>query len=191
MMVARRTPRAGVRKPPREETAGGVERPRVRRYGDFGVGGVWSRFADRRFWDAIARGTKPVDRLRWAKPASHGGERTIRWLSNAARGRAWSLLVESAGSRGTVARRGAALERLDDGHATAAARTRVRERFWFVDLGAAVIRGLGLWRRHVEQAARPGDVVDARTPGEQAVVADAVEAVRQDVDPELVAGGLC
>src|SRR5712664_3410798 len=25
---------AGVRKPPREETAGGVERPRVRRYGD-------------------------------------------------------------------------------------------------------------------------------------------------------------
>src|SRR3954465_7833938 len=40
---------AGVRKPPREETAGGVERPRVRRYRDFGVGGVWSRFADRRF----------------------------------------------------------------------------------------------------------------------------------------------
>ena len=34
MMVARRTPGAGVRKPPMEETAGGVERPRVRRYGD-------------------------------------------------------------------------------------------------------------------------------------------------------------
>ena len=30
---------AGVRKPPREETAGGVERVRVRRYGDFVVGG--------------------------------------------------------------------------------------------------------------------------------------------------------
>src|ERR1700677_4385880 len=31
---------AGVRKPPREETAGGVRRPRVRRYGEFGAGGV-------------------------------------------------------------------------------------------------------------------------------------------------------
>jgi hypothetical protein len=29
MMVARRTPGAGVRKPPREETAGDVARPRV------------------------------------------------------------------------------------------------------------------------------------------------------------------
>ena len=34
MTVARRTPGAGVRKPPREETAGGLVRPRVRRYGD-------------------------------------------------------------------------------------------------------------------------------------------------------------
>ena len=39
MMVARRTRGAGVRKPPREETAGGVERSRVRRYGDFDAGG--------------------------------------------------------------------------------------------------------------------------------------------------------
>ena len=31
---------AGVRKPPREETAGGVARWRVRRYGDFGSGGL-------------------------------------------------------------------------------------------------------------------------------------------------------
>ena len=37
MKVARRTPGAGVRKPPREETAGGVARSRVRRYGDFGA----------------------------------------------------------------------------------------------------------------------------------------------------------
>ncbi len=40
MKVARRTPGAGVRKPPREETAGGVVRSRVRRYGDFGAGGL-------------------------------------------------------------------------------------------------------------------------------------------------------
>src|SRR6266566_4426796 len=31
---------AGVRKPPREEIAGGVVRSRVRRYGDFGAGGL-------------------------------------------------------------------------------------------------------------------------------------------------------
>jgi hypothetical protein len=34
MKVARRAPGAGVRKPPKEETAGGVVRLRVRRYGD-------------------------------------------------------------------------------------------------------------------------------------------------------------
>ena len=93
-----------------------------------------------------------------------------------------------------IARRSTALERLDDDHATPAARARVRERFWFVGLGAAVIPGLGLYHRHVEQAARPGDVVGARTAGEQAVVADAVEAVRQDVDQETadeLGGGEC
>jgi hypothetical protein len=45
---------------------------------------------------------------------------------------------------------------------------------------------------HVEQTARPGDVVGARAAGEQAVVADAVEATRQDVDQESadeLAGG--
>ena len=57
------------------------------------------------------------------------------------------------GRCGTVARRGVALECLDDYHATAAARTRVR--LGFGGLGAG-IAGLGLCRRHVEQAARPG-----------------------------------
>ena len=45
-----------------------------------------------------------------------------------------------------------------------------------------------------EQFARSGDVVGARTAGEQAVVADAVEAVRQDVAqeaPDELAGGEC
>src|SRR5258708_18681502 len=40
MMVAPRMPWAGVRKPPREETAGDVAHGRIRGYGDFGVGGV-------------------------------------------------------------------------------------------------------------------------------------------------------
>jgi len=81
-----------------------------------------------------------------------------------------------------IARREAALEYLDDDHAAAAARTRVRERL--VGLGAIGIRGLGLCRRHVEQTARPGDVVGARGAAEQTVVTDAVEALRQDVDEE-------
>src|SRR6202022_2270637 len=44
------------------------------------------------------------------------------------------------------------------------------------------------------QVARSGDVVGAHTAGEQTVVADAVEAVRQDVDEEAadeLAGGEC
>lgn len=49
MKVERRTRGAGVRKPPREETAGSVERPRVRRYGDFGAGGPLPRHSERLF----------------------------------------------------------------------------------------------------------------------------------------------
>jgi hypothetical protein len=47
IMAARRTPGAGVRKPPREETAGDVAKRRVRRYGDFGAGGLLLRSVDR------------------------------------------------------------------------------------------------------------------------------------------------
>jgi hypothetical protein len=46
MMVVPRTPGAGVRKPPREETAGGEARLRVRRYGDFGAGGLVLKCVD-------------------------------------------------------------------------------------------------------------------------------------------------
>src|SRR6202040_2132320 len=86
------------------------------------------------------------------------------------------------------ARREAALESLDDDHAAAATRTRVR------GLGAVGICGLGLCRRHGEQFARSGDVVGARAAGEQSVVTDAVEALRQNVDEEAadeLAGGQC
>jgi len=71
-------------------------------------------------------------------------------------------------------------------HATAAARARVREQLGFGGLGAAVIPGLGLCRRHVEQAARLGDVIGARAAGEQAIMANAEEAVRQDLDQESI-----
>jgi hypothetical protein len=55
----------------------------------------------------------------------------------------------------------------------------VRERLGLVGLGAAVIRSRGLCRGHGEQSARLRNIVGARAAGEQAIVADAVEAVRQ------------
>ena len=70
----------------------------------------------------------------------------------------------------------------------------MRERLGLVGLGVVGSPGLGLCRRHVEQMARSGDVVGARATGEEAIVADAVEATRQDVDQETadeLAGGEC
>src|ERR1700730_1356973 len=77
------------------------------------------------------------------------------------------------------ARRAAAFEDLDDDHAAAAARTWMRER-----LGAICITGLALRNGYLEQFSRPRDVLAALGAGEQAVVADAVEAGRQHVDEE-------
>jgi len=45
MKMARRTPGAGVRKPPREETAGGLARRRVRRCGDLAAARASTTFA--------------------------------------------------------------------------------------------------------------------------------------------------
>jgi hypothetical protein len=47
MVVGRQTRGAGVRKPPKEETAGGVTKLRVRRYGDLDAGGLLPRCVDR------------------------------------------------------------------------------------------------------------------------------------------------
>jgi hypothetical protein len=46
---------AGVRKPPREETAGGVARRRVRRYGDFGADGLLPESIERLFGKRSSR----------------------------------------------------------------------------------------------------------------------------------------
>src|SRR5205814_5689416 len=81
-----------------------------------------------------------------------------------------------------------AREDLDDDHATAAAWT---SRLAGIDGGNG---GLALRFCHGEQLTRAGDVVGARATGEQAVVTDAVEALRQDVDQESadeLAGGEC
>src|SRR3954454_14674526 len=76
---------------------------------------------------------------------------------------------------------------LDDDEATAAARA--GGRWWRVvgGLGDGLIRGRG----RGEQAPDPGDVGGPRSAGEQAVVADAVEAVGQDVKQEAADELVC
>ena len=71
-----------------------------------------------------------------------------------------------------------ALENLDDDHATAAA--------WTSRLPGIYGGNGGLAFRFCngEQLTRAGDVAGAGAAGEQAVVTDAVESVRQDVDQE-------
>src|SRR6266536_6610644 len=78
----------------------------------------------------------------------------------------------------------AALEGLDDDHASAAARTWMRERGRLSAITGICIGGLILRNRRVEQLAYPPEVVDAGAVGEQAVVADAMEPAWQHVDQE-------
>src|SRR6267143_6541705 len=83
-----------------------------------------------------------------------------------------------------MSRRASALEGLDDDHAPAAARARMRERLRFSVASAAGIAGLDMCGPHVEQPPRLRDVVGAPAVGEEAVVADAMEAAGQHVDQE-------
>ena len=78
-----------------------------------------------------------------------------------------------------MARRRAAREGLDDDHAAAAAWT-----CRLVAIGSIGIGGLALGLWPSEQLAGTRDVVGAGGLGQQAVVADAVEALGQDVDEE-------
>src|SRR5436305_1684703 len=63
---------AGVRKPPREETAGGRARWRVRCYGDFVAGGACRRFVERDLRTRPRRLPGLIGRPRWAEPALSG-----------------------------------------------------------------------------------------------------------------------
>src|ERR1700720_2741237 len=72
--------------------------------------------------------------------------------------------------------RGAALENLDDDHASAAAWARVREGGRLVAIIIIGICSLALGLLATEQLAGACDVVGAGSLGEQAVVSDAVEA---------------
>src|ERR1700674_2174941 len=83
-----------------------------------------------------------------------------------------------------AARGGAAPEGLDDDQAAAAARTWLRERLWLAAVGRGILVGSARGRRHGERFAGARDVVAAGAAGEQAVMADAMEAVWQHMDEE-------
>ena len=74
--------------------------------------------------------------------------------------------------------RGAALENLDDDHASAAAWARVREGGRLVAIIIIGICSLALGLLATEQLAGACDVVGAGSLGEQAVVSDAVSALQ-------------
>jgi hypothetical protein len=90
-----------------------------------------------------------------------------------------------------VARLAAGLESLDDEHAAAAAGARACERLCWIGLAGLLsfcrsIGGILLSRRWGEVQERPHslDRLGAIAASEQAVVANAVEALGQDVDEE-------
>src|ERR1700746_3285136 len=88
-----------------------------------------------------------------------------------------------------MSRRGAALEGLDDDHAAAAAGTWIgRDLRPPAPTTAAGVVGLRLWRGHVEQLTGAGDVLDAPAIGEEAVMADAMEAIGEHVEKEAAGG---
>src|ERR1700674_3754855 len=70
----------------------------------------------------------------------------------------------------------------------------MRERRRVIGIGGMWIAGFGLPRRRIEQLTRPRDVLGTLAAGEQAVVADTVEAGRQHMDEEAadeLVGGEC
>ena len=109
-----------------------------------------------------------------------------------------SILIAAAAWGGTSARSRA--RRSDDDHAAAAARAWTRQRAGLFERG---FRRLGFFcaRRQGEQLARVRNVSRSVAVGEQPIVSDAMEALRQYVDQEapdelggrqrhrLVAGG--
>src|SRR5215468_7002659 len=85
-----------------------------------------------------------------------------------------------------MARPAACLEGLDDEHTAAAARARLGKQLRLISLACLLSfwRSIGRGRGAVQELAHVLDGFGAIAAGEQAVVADAVEALGQDVDEE-------
>ena len=75
-------------------------------------------------------------------------------------------------------------ESLDDDHAAAAAGARMLWRFWLFGLGVGGLDGIDWDEWYCEQLAGTRDILGAGLAGEQTVVADAVEALRQYMHEE-------
>src|SRR6185436_138229 len=86
--------------------------------------------------------------------------------------------------RRPIPRLTAACEHLDDDHATAAARARAGQHARLVRAGCFLLLGLDDARSSAEQLASTCDALGAIGVGEEPIVADTVEALRQDVDQE-------
>src|ERR1700730_4014892 len=78
----------------------------------------------------------------------------------------------------------ASQELLDDAHTAAAARAGMLWRLWLFGRGVDGLDGIDRNERRRDQLADARDVAGAGLAGEEAVVADAVEALRQDVHQE-------
>jgi hypothetical protein len=94
-----------------------------------------------------------------------------------------SILIAAGGVRGPVLRLAAARESLDDDHAAAAARAWTRQRAGLFERGFGRL-GFFWARRQGEQLARVRNVSGSVAVGEQPIVSDAMETVRQHVDQE-------
>src|SRR5258705_6955771 len=97
-----------------------------------------------------------------------------------------------------MTRLAAGLESLDDEHAAAAARARLRERLGWIGVVCLLsfCRSIGPGWGQVEGLAHRGDGFGAIAAGEQAVVADGMEALWEDGDEETAGdtidvGGHC
>src|SRR6516165_6140964 len=78
----------------------------------------------------------------------------------------------------------AAPEGLDDAHGAAAARARMPGCLWLFGRGIEGLDGIDEDKRWREQFADARDIASAGLAGEKAVVADAMEARRQDMQQE-------
>ena len=171
---------------PRGTAAAGLLR-RARGRGTSPGSGEWHRRAFRR--RGGGRG--------WTRPSARARTERRRGRSSLSKGRRWrgperwSWRVDSGGFGGEAAGMSASGERLDDAHATAAARTgppclassagcRGGRGAACVGFGARPSGRVG-GRDQVPQAP---DGCGASGTGEEAVVADAVEAARQHVQEE-------
>src|SRR5579863_3814619 len=78
----------------------------------------------------------------------------------------------------------AAQEGLDDAHWAAAARTGMLGAFWRFGRGVEGLDGIDGDERRCKQVADARDIAGTGLAGEEAVVADAVEALRRDMHQE-------